>query len=311
MNLARLSHRQTPYCNKHLAQKREQAVDAALRKHRNFCALPNEQSSYLCTGTPIPGKVGIMPASSYDDSVPLKTNLPMNITLSPIGTIHSPFKEKFGVPRQPGIASAARATLELLPPYDREEALEGLAGFSHIWVLFVFHATAAQGWNPTVRPPRLGGNARVGVFASRSTFRPNPIGMSVVELDGITREDGKLVLHIKGADILDGTPVLDIKPYVPYADSLPDARGGFADSAPGNRLSVQFTAAAEAQLAVRELEHPQLRELITQVLSADPRPAYRDDEAAERIYGMRLFDFDLRWRVEGNSAVVVELRESM
>lgn len=233
----------------------------------------------------------------------------MNFTLTPIGIIHSPFKEKFGVPRQPGIATAARATLELLPPYDREEALEGLGGFSHVWIVFIFHATAAQGWHPTVRPPRLGGNARVGVFASRSTFRPNPLGFSVVELEGFGREDGKLVLHIKGADILDGTPVLDIKPYVPYADSIPDARGGFADSAPEMHLTVIFTAEAEAQLAARESEHSQLRELIIQVLGADPRPAYRDDEAAQRIYGMRLFDFDLRWRVEGNSAVVVELCE--
>lgn len=214
------------------------------------------------------------------------------------------------MPRQPGIATAARATLELLPPYDREEALEGLAGFSHMWIVFVFHATAAQGWHPSVRPPRLGGNARVGVFASRSTFRPNPIGLSVVELEGFGREDGKLVLHIKGADILDGTPVLDIKPYVPYADSLANARGGFAGSAPEMRLTVIFTAEAEAQLAARESEHPQLRELIIQVLGADPRPAYRDDETTERIYGMRLFDFDLRWRVEGNTVVVVELRES-
>lgn len=214
------------------------------------------------------------------------------------------------MPRQPGIATAARATLELLPPYDREEALEGLAGFSHVWIVFVFHATAAQGWHPTVRPPRLGGNTRVGVFASRSTFRPNPLGLSVVELEGIGREDGKLVLHIKGADILDGTPVLDIKPYVPYADSLANARGGFADSAPEMRLTVIFTAEAEAQLAVRESEHPQLRELILQVLGADPRPAYRDNETTERIYGMRLFDFDLRWRVEGSTVVVVELRGS-
>ncbi len=233
----------------------------------------------------------------------------MNFTLTPIGIIHSPFKEKFGVPRQPGIATAARATLELLPPYDREEALEGLAGFSHVWIVFVFHATAAQGWHPTVRPPRLGGNTRVGVFASRSTFRPNPIGLSVVELEGFGREDGKLVLHVKGADILDGTPVLDIKPYVPYADSLPDARGGFADSAPENRLSVQFTADADAQLAIQSQKHPQLRDLIIQVIGADPRPAYQDD-AADRVYGMRLFDFDLRWKVEGGNAIVVELKGS-
>lgn len=236
----------------------------------------------------------------------------MDFTFPPIGIIHSPFKEKFGVPRQPGIASAAWATLVLLPPYDRDETLEGLAGFSHVWVVFVFHATADQGWHPTVRPPRLGGNARVGVFASRSTFRPNPIGLSVVELAGFGRENGKLVLHLRGADLIDGTPVLDIKPYVPYADSIAHARGGFADSAPETQLAVRFTAEAEAQLAAREAQyphqHPQLRELIAQVLAVDPRPAYRDDAAVERVYGMRLLDFDLRWRVEGASAVVVELR---
>lgn len=213
------------------------------------------------------------------------------------------------MPRQPGIATAAAATLELLPPYDRDETLEGLDGFSHVWIVFVFHATADQGWHPTVRPPRLGGNARVGVFASRSTFRPNPIGVSVVELAGFGREDGKLVLHLRGADLIDGTPVLDIKPYVPYADSIANARGGFASSAPQNQLTVQFTVDAEQQIEARSATHPQLRELIAQVLSADPRPAYRDDASAERIYGMRLYDFDLRWRVEGEVARVIELGE--
>lgn len=231
----------------------------------------------------------------------------MHFTFSPIGIVHSPFKEKFGVPRQPGLAPAARATLELLPPYDRDEAVEGLSGFSHVWLLFVFHATAGQGWNPTVRPPRLGGNVRVGVFASRSTFRPNPIGLSVVELEGYGREDGKLVLHLRGADLIDGTPILDVKPYVPYVDSIPQASGGFAAGAPDTRLAVTFTAEAEAQTAARALHYPHLRELITQVLGADPRPAYRDDEPAGRVYGMRLLDFDLRWRVEEGVAVVVEL----
>lgn len=232
----------------------------------------------------------------------------MSFTFTPIGIIHSPFKEKFGVPRQPGIAPAARATLELLPPYDRDEALEGLTGFSHVWIVFVFHATAAQGWHPTVRPPRLGGNVRVGVFASRSTFRPNPIGLSVVELAGFGREDDKLVLHLRGADLIDGTPVLDIKPYVPYVDSIPNAAGGFAAGAPEVRLAVRFTPEAEAQVEARAEAHPQLRELITQVLGADPRPAYREDESADRVYGMRLLDFDLRWRIEDACAVVVELR---
>ena len=234
----------------------------------------------------------------------------MTFDFAPIGIVHSPFKEKFGVPRQPGIVTAARATLELLPPYDREEALEGLSGFSHLWLVFVFHASAGQGWRPTVRPPRLGGNARVGVFASRSTFRPNPIGLSVVELVGYGREDGRLVLHVQGADLIDGTPVLDIKPYVPYADSIPRARGGFAGDAPEARLSVLFTPEAEAQLVAREVRYPQLRELITQVLAADPRPAYREDDAGERTYGMRLLDFDLRWRVEDDTARVTGLIDS-
>lgn len=231
----------------------------------------------------------------------------MQFTFSPIGIVRSPFKEKFGVPRQPGIAPAARATLELLPPFDREEALEGLSGFSHVWLVFVFHATAEQGWSPTVRPPRLGGNLRVGVFASRSTFRPNPIGLSVVEFAGSGREDGRLVLHLRGADLIDGTPVLDIKPYVPYVDSIPQASGGFAAGAPEVRLAVRFLPAAEAQVAMRAAQYPPLCELIVQVLGADPRPAYRDDEPAGRVYGMRLLDFDLRWRVEDGVAVVVEL----
>ncbi len=234
----------------------------------------------------------------------------MTYTFPPIGIIHSPFKEKFGVPRQPGIATAARAALELLPPYDRDEALEGLEGFSHVWLIFAFHATAEQGWKPTVRPPRLGGNARVGVFASRSTFRPNPLGLSVVELAGFGREDGKLLLQLRGADLIDGTPVLDIKPYVPYADSIPQARGGFAAQAPAAPLTVEFTAAAAQQLAARSAAHPELKTLITQVLAADPRPAYRDDDSGDRIYGMRLLDFDLRWRIEAQRAVVLALADN-
>lgn len=227
----------------------------------------------------------------------------------PIGLIHSPFKEKFGVPRQPGIASAAWAELELLPPYDREEALVGLEGFSHLWVVFVFHTTAGRGWRPTVRPPRLGGNARVGVFASRSTHRPNPIGLSAVRLEGWGREDGRLLLHLRGADLVDGTPVLDIKPYLPYADSIPQARGGFAGQAPAARLRVVFTETALAAVQARSAAYPELKALIEQVLAADPRPAYRQGRESARRYGLRLLDFDLRWRVEGDEVVVEELVE--
>ena len=151
----------------------------------------------------------------------------MRYSFDPIGIVHSPFKEKFGIPRQPGLVPEAKARLEVLPPYDRSEAFCGLEDFSHIWVTFVFHEAICTRWQPTVRPPRLGGNRRIGVFSSRSPFRPNPIGMSVVALEGISNIEGKIELQLAGVDLLDGTPVLDIKPYIPYADSLPDARSGF------------------------------------------------------------------------------------
>ncbi|WP_040095556.1 tRNA (N6-threonylcarbamoyladenosine(37)-N6)-methyltransferase TrmO, partial [Aeromonas australiensis] len=156
----------------------------------------------------------------------------MKFEIDTLGIIRSPYKEKFAIPRQPGLVKSARARLELLPPYDQPDVLRGIEQFSHLWLSFVFHQTMAQGWHPTVRPPRLGGNERVGVFATRSTFRPNPLGLSVVELHGVGRERGKLWLELGAVDLLDGTPIVDIKPYVPYADSLPDARGGFAPDAP-------------------------------------------------------------------------------
>jgi tRNA-Thr(GGU) m(6)t(6)A37 methyltransferase TsaA len=220
-----------------------------------------------------------------------------------IGVIHSPFKEKFGIPRQSGLMSAAQAQLELLPPYDRDEAVRGLDGFSHLWITFVFHGVRQGDWSPTVRPPRLGGNQRLGVFATRATHRPNPIGLSVVELTGIKREQGRLLLQLRGADLLDGTPVLDIKPYVPYVDHVPTARAGFADGAPQPRLQVAFAPEAEAVCAPR----PDLREFIVQMLQYDPRPAYRGDAEPGRIYGVRVFDCNVRWRVDGDAAQVIAI----
>ncbi|MGE0080608.1 MAG: tRNA (N6-threonylcarbamoyladenosine(37)-N6)-methyltransferase TrmO [Thiohalomonadaceae bacterium] len=224
-------------------------------------------------------------------------------TFRPIGVVHSPFKEKFGIPRQPGLVPEVRATLKLLPPFDREEALRGLEGFSHLWLVFVFHAVPEGPWKPTVRPPRLGGNERVGVFATRSMFRPNPIGLSVVELEGFGREDGRLVLHLRGADLLDGTPVLDIKPYLPYVDAIPDARGAYAPSAPATLAEIAFTPEAAAACAALEPRHPGLTRLITAVLAQDPRPGYRTEEQGE--YGMRLMDVNVRWRAEGEQVTVI------
>ncbi|MGK4473721.1 tRNA (N6-threonylcarbamoyladenosine(37)-N6)-methyltransferase TrmO [Aeromonas molluscorum] len=221
----------------------------------------------------------------------------MKFEIDTLGVIHSPYKEKFAIPRQPGLVKSALARLELLPPYDQPDVLRGIEQFSHLWLSFVFHQTMAQGWHPTVRPPRLGGNERVGVFATRSTFRPNPLGLSVVELLGVGRERGKLWLELGAVDLLDGTPIVDIKPYIPYADSLPDARGGFAPDAPAPPLVVSFSSQAEQQLHPWLKDHPELRLLVSEVLAQDPRPAYKKGKPDEKEYGVRLFDLNVRFRI--------------
>lgn len=229
---------------------------------------------------------------------------------TPIGLIRSGFKEKFGIPRQPGLASRAGAILEILPPYDKLEAFRGLDQVTHLWILFVFHALGRHPWSPTVRPPRLGGNRRMGVFATRSGFRPNPIGISAVRLTNVERRNQKTLLHLRGVDLLDGTPVLDIKPYLPYADAVAEAKTEFAQDPPKPSLEVVFLP--EAQTACRrraEAAGVDLEALIVEILACDPRPAYAGNADANREFGIRLFDFDLRWRVEGARAVVTALAE--
>jgi tRNA-Thr(GGU) m(6)t(6)A37 methyltransferase TsaA len=225
----------------------------------------------------------------------------------PIGLLHSCFREKFGIPRQPGLIPEARARLQLLPPYNRPEALAGLEGFSHLWLIFVFHQAMRGEWRATVRPPRLGGNERVGVFASRAPYRPNPIGLSVVAFEGVEEEDGKLFLCLSGVDLVDGTPVLDIKPYVPYTDSLPDARAGFAPEPPGFQARVIFSPEALTQLAQAKIKYPEIQALIEKVIGLDPRPAYYHEGSAKKQFGMKLWDWDVRWTVEGDEACVTEL----
>ncbi|MFP4586333.1 MAG: tRNA (N6-threonylcarbamoyladenosine(37)-N6)-methyltransferase TrmO [Desulfococcaceae bacterium] len=235
-------------------------------------------------------------------------SLETDYAMAPIGRIHSPFREKFGIPRQPGLAPSARSELEILPPYDREEAFRGLSDFSHLWLLFRFHGNPEGDWRPTVRPPRLGGNQRLGVFATRSGFRPNPIGLSAVRLLGMDRIEGRLTLRLGGADLLDGTPVLDVKPYLPYADRIPEAVGGFASSAPDEPLAVAFSPEAEAVLTERkERGEPDLRPLIAEMLQADPRPAYRRSPETDRVYGFRLENLEVRWTVLGGTVRVVGL----
>lgn len=220
-----------------------------------------------------------------------------DFALAQIGTIRSPYKEKFAVPRQPGLVSSARGELWLKAPYNQPEAVRGLEAFSHIWVIFIFHHTMEGGWRPTVRPPRLGGNARMGVFATRSTFRPNPLGMSLVKLERIETRGSDVILHLQGLDLVEGTPVVDIKPYLPFAEALPDAQAGFAQQAPAAPMAVGFSTDVEQQLASLEHHYPALRQFISEVLAQDPRPAYRQAGHDERDYAVWLLDFNVRWRV--------------
>ena len=215
-----------------------------------------------------------------------------------IGVIRSPYKEKFAVPRQPGLVKHGGGELHLVAPYNQADAVRGLESFSHLWILFVFHQTMEGGWRPTVRPPRLGGNARMGVFATRSTFRPNPIGMSLVELKGIRCQKDQVILELGSLDLVDGTPIFDIKPYLPYADSHPDARGGFTDPIARKLLRVS---------APEELREKFPAGLLG-VLENDPRPRYQDDP--ERVYGLSFGGWNVRFRVAGEELTVLAMERA-
>ena len=222
------------------------------------------------------------------------------LTLRPIGHMESDFSEKFGIPRQSGLVEDLRARVVLEPEYRNPDAFRGIEGFSHLWLIWEFSQARREGWSPTVRPPRLGGNERVGVFATRSPFRPNPIGLSCVRLEGVEWDapDGP-ALAVAGADLLDGTPILDIKPYVPYADCRPEALEGFAQRIAGPALAVDFPP----DLLARVPEDK--RAALTGVLAQDPRPAYQTDP--ERIYGFGFAGLEIRFRVQGEELTVVEV----
>ena len=220
--------------------------------------------------------------------------------------MHSPYKEKFGTPRQPGLVNTAKGKIELLAPFNEPDCVRGLTAFSHLWIHFVFHACLESGWKPTVRPPRLGGNTHVGVFASRSNFRPNPIGQSLVKLEQILWPEGKPVLEISGFDLIDHTPILDIKPYLTWADQADDASSGYATSPPAPTLKVHFSTTASAQCM--DAPHPEgvdLPRLITQVLQQDPRPAYRQNHADHHRYGLQLYNLNIEFLVHNNFVEVV------
>lgn len=230
----------------------------------------------------------------------------MQHTVAPVGIIRSCFKEKFAIPRQPQLAPAARGVLELLPPFDQGDAVAGLEQVSHVWLLFLFHQALEDKPRLKVRPPRLGGNKSMGVFATRATHRPNGIGQSVVRLEGV--ESGRLLLS--GIDLLDGTPVLDIKPYVPYADSVAGATNLMASDAPvAIAVGWSDTALPQAHAHGLRLGEP-LVELIEQCLAQDPRPAYQVPPP-ERVYGVKLWDVQVRWHYPqpGDIQVLEVVRE--
>lgn len=220
-----------------------------------------------------------------------------------IARIRSEFPTKFGIPRQSGLVPQTRATVVFEPEYRNPDALRGIEGFSHLWLIWEFSEAVRTDWSPTVRPPRLGGNARLGVFATRSPFRPNPVGLSCVCLEGVekTAHEGTVLL-VSGADLMDGTPIFDIKPYLPYADARPEATGGFTEHAGDFLLKVELPAELEAKIPA---DH---RASLRGVLSHDPRPSYQADGG--RVYAMRFLDFDVRFTVADGVLTVREIESA-
>lgn len=218
--------------------------------------------------------------------------------MQPVARVSTCYPQKFGVPRQSGLVPGARGRLVFEPPFRNAESVRGLDGFSHVWLIWLFSEHLGEGWNPTVRPPRLGGNVRLGVFATRAPYRPNPVGLSAVRLEGVEMhpQDGP-VLHLSGIDLVDGTPILDIKPYIPLADCIPEASEGFTAS-PYERLEVDFPAALAHAMPEDELA------ALTDTLSLDPRPQYQDDP--ERAYGLSFSGWEVKFRVEGRRLYVLE-----
>ncbi|MDN3609275.1 tRNA (N6-threonylcarbamoyladenosine(37)-N6)-methyltransferase TrmO [Vibrio ostreicida] len=225
--------------------------------------------------------------------------------VEPIGFIESPYKEKFAVPRQPGLVPTATSRVKLVGPANCVEATRGIEQFSHIWLLFMFDQNLSAGWKPTVRPPRLGGNQRIGVFASRATFRPNGIGMSAVELRGVNVENGHVYLQLGNVDLVDNTPIIDIKPYIPYSDAIDNASGGYASEQPPIS-DVHFSAASLDILRKRPSgDHEQA--VIEQVLAQDPRPAYKKSQGDNKEYAVNLFDMNVKFTANDNLVTVTAI----
>ncbi len=226
-----------------------------------------------------------------------------NVTIQVIARMHSDFATKFGIPRQSGLVEELRSTIVFEPEFRNPDALRGIEDFSHLWIIWQFSGAVRQGWSPTVRPPRLGGNTRMGVFATRSPFRPNNLGLSSVKLLGVEHtEKYGTVLHVGGADLMDGTPIFDIKPYIPYGDCHTDATGGFTDKAGEFLMEVDFPPALLSKLPQEK------QEAAKGVLSHDPRPSYQRKPG--RVYGLTFAGFDIRFTVEENRLTVTEVNKA-
>jgi len=220
------------------------------------------------------------------------------MNIKPIAHVRTCYGEKFGVPRQSGLVGEAWGQLVFEPEYRQIDAIRGLDGFSHLWLVFIFHHTSHKEWKPTVRPPRLGGNQKVGVFASRSPFRPNPIGLSCLKIEKIDLLDPLApIIHLSGVDVVDGTPVIDIKPYVPYADCLPNASEGFAHGPPPP-LALHWQNDMDTNI------DSATKRLIEKSLSMDPRPAYQNDDQ-QREYGCLIDGLNVRWTVQNNTVLIL------
>jgi tRNA-Thr(GGU) m(6)t(6)A37 methyltransferase TsaA len=235
---------------------------------------------------------------------PCGTSRLTEFTYTAIATLRGPYKQKFAIPRQPNLVQEAVGEVVFEKQYADSNSLRALEQFSHLWLIWHFHETSTQGWSPLVQPPRLGGKEKVGVFASRSPFRPNSIGLSVVRNLGSAEVDGKLVLRVGGIDIMDKTPILDIKPYVVYADSVADAKSGFANKQPGSQRPITFSASAAQALTACVANYPQLQDFIVAVLQQDPRPAWRVRENDDKQYGMTIYDFNIKWQFSGDEIEV-------
>ena len=219
--------------------------------------------------------------------------------MKPIGYIKTDFHSKFGIPRQSGIINELKATVIFYPEYSMPDAFRGLSAFSHIWLIWQFSDVPQNKWSPLVRPPRLGGNTYVGVFATRSPYRPNRIGLSSVKLDSIEYDTSHgTVLHISGADLKDGTPIYDVKPYLPYTDSHPDASMGFAPNVSEHLLNVNFPDGILSNIPERK------QNALLSVLKLDPRPSYHDDP--DRVYGLSFGGFNIKFKVDGKELTVIE-----